>query len=103
MAKDSAWLRQLGGGWCGFGELCRYLVAASLMLIVVALPLGLTVPPPTARRRRRGDRLVTGDVRLWPKADIGECTAQSCRVRHVTRRVKTLKRRWLARYVDPRT
>jgi len=24
MAKDSAWLCQLGGGWCGFGELCRY-------------------------------------------------------------------------------
>jgi hypothetical protein len=44
MAKDSAWLCQLGGGWCGFS--CAAIVAASLMLIVVALPLGLTVPPP---------------------------------------------------------
>ena len=74
MAKDSAWLCQLGGGWCGFGELCRYRGGKLDADCggVAAWPHRATA---TARRRRRGDRLVTGDVRYWPKADIASCTA----------------------------
>jgi hypothetical protein len=69
MAKDSAWLCQLGGGWCGFGELCRYRGGKLDADCggVAAWPHRATA---TARRRRRGDRLVTGDVRSWPIADM---------------------------------
>jgi len=40
-----------------------------------AKALGLTFPPRTAWPRRRSDRVNARDVRYWPKADIGECTA----------------------------